>query len=710
MSTVTFSNGKSATFEGTPTPADVDYVAKQMGIQPDSSASPTAPGETDVPDDGAWTKLVGNVSKGLSTLESPLTSVLATPVQLIAKAAGKPDPFAGGVPMGLPGAPTQSAAPAPVTPAGFLQKAGQAGEIASTAYMPEKGLLKWGLTGGANALSQDVASGSTDHLLRDTIFGTLAGAGTSLLGDFGKFIGSSERAKTGIEGTVEKSLTDASSDVPKQTPVEAATSDLGDTADKTPGGEAPGDPISPEKAPQIASNIANEIAHTSPELLNHYVNTTLEHADNIRVPTPVQIAENAMVKRAHIFMDQVLPKAGEAVGAAKDAARNLPISISTGAGQAALTGADAAHSLFADITQKVEQMTKHTFGSVENQGFEGGRTPVLAQMHGSAVELNETEHKQLQGVYKAIDGLANYKPTVGQALDQVTNLRKSLKGALIKGDMVSNSPVVGAVKYAIGAINDAAKNASPELAAANQHFADLKNLQASIAKESGKDLQSANLMMRRVVAGDKSGHVIPVLDQLTAVTDPFIKPSAIAKDPELQGNLVQHAILAKWATQNFGDESTKTLLQGYTSKEKETAGILAYPKRFIMGLGAHALGAISPKPLEYAQSLAKGEPQSMEPIARAVDKAMASAEGNKIVGGFVTKLRQMGMTAKNLEEKIAVPLARAYYLNKLNNPDTGLAAQESNPLAAPSVAVPQDVGPTRTLTGPNAAQRSLTGN
>jgi hypothetical protein len=35
MSTVTFSNGKSATFQGTPTPQDIDYVANQMGIQPD---------------------------------------------------------------------------------------------------------------------------------------------------------------------------------------------------------------------------------------------------------------------------------------------------------------------------------------------------------------------------------------------------------------------------------------------------------------------------------------------------------------------------------------------------------------------------------------------------------------------------------------------------------------------------------------------------
>lgn len=706
MPTVTFQNGKSATFESTPTPADIDEVAQRMGIGSDtpSDASSLAPLVSAQPDPGALGKTLTAVSSGLSTLETPILSPVAAIPQLALKAYNAltgskiPDPFAGGVPSGLPSTldgstPTENTSPiAPATPAGFLQKGGQALQVASTAYMPEKGIGKWALTGGANALGQSLANQQDpSSTLNNTIFGTLTGVGMGMLGDFGKFIGTSEKAKIGIEGTVQKT----------ETPVEKVTSDLGDTADKTPGGQAPGDPVSPENAPQIASNIANEIAHTSPELLNHYVQTTLDHAENMRVPTPVQVAENAMVKRAHIFMTQVLPKAGEAVGAAKDAARDLPISLGTGPG--AIVGHDAAQSIFSDVIQKVEQMTKHTFGSIENSGFEGGRTPVLAQMHGSAIELNETEQKQLQSVYKALDGLANYKPTVGQALDQVVNLRKSLRGAIKKGDLVTDSPVVGAVKYAIGAINDSVRNASPELASVLTNFSDLKNLQKSLAKNAGDDLQSANLMMRRVVAGDKSGHVIPILDQLTQVTDPFIKPSMALKDPELQGNLVQHAILGKWATDQFGDESTKTLLQGYTSKEKEAGGFLTYPRRFAAGVMNHALGAISPKPLEYAQSLGKGEAQSMEPIARTVDKIMASAEGNKLVGGFVTKLRQMGFTAKNLEEKIALPLARAYYMNKLNNPETGLSAQENSNSGVPSAVVPQDT-PSRSLTAP----RSLT--
>lgn len=44
MSTVTFSNGKSAQFEGTPTPQDIDYVAKQMGITSDGGTPPSPAG------------------------------------------------------------------------------------------------------------------------------------------------------------------------------------------------------------------------------------------------------------------------------------------------------------------------------------------------------------------------------------------------------------------------------------------------------------------------------------------------------------------------------------------------------------------------------------------------------------------------------------------------------------------------------------------
>jgi len=40
MATITFSNGKSVKFNGNPTPEDIDFVAKQMGIQPESPQLP----------------------------------------------------------------------------------------------------------------------------------------------------------------------------------------------------------------------------------------------------------------------------------------------------------------------------------------------------------------------------------------------------------------------------------------------------------------------------------------------------------------------------------------------------------------------------------------------------------------------------------------------------------------------------------------------
>lgn len=46
MATVTFSNGQSATFNGTPTPQDVDFVAQKMGIQPGDRSTGTATPQT----------------------------------------------------------------------------------------------------------------------------------------------------------------------------------------------------------------------------------------------------------------------------------------------------------------------------------------------------------------------------------------------------------------------------------------------------------------------------------------------------------------------------------------------------------------------------------------------------------------------------------------------------------------------------------------
>jgi hypothetical protein len=737
MATVTFSNGKTATFKGTPTPQDIQYVASQMGI-----SGPVTPGtgpsqvQSTAPAQASQTpslatlqqaaasaspytapvdnSIQGKVLRGgtglLSKLETPFLSVGAAPTQLIAKSLGQPDPFANGVPAGVPGAPV-NAPITPATPEGFLQKVGQAGQIASSAFLPEgAGIKTLSALGGANALSQTIASGDNNlgDITKNTLFGTLTGAGLGILGDFGKFFSNAEKAKIGISGTVQaaKNLTGPIVNGVEEaaSPVEQAVSDLGDTADKSPV-NAPGDPVTPAQAPQIASNIANEIAHTDPDLLSHYANTTLEHGENFRVPTPVQIAENAMVKRANIFMKQVLPQAGEAVGDAKTAAANLPISIPSDVGNGIVSGTQAAQQIMDNVTQKVEQMTGHTFGTIASQGFDEGSVPVVSQMHGRAVELNSTEEKQLQGVYKALDSLTNYKSTVGQAVDHITNLRKSLMGALTSGAVVTDSPVVGAVKYAIGAINDSVRSASPELAEANTQYANLKNLQEAIAQNAGEDLQNANLMMRRVVAGDKSGHVIPVLDQLNAVTQPFIKAADAAKDPELQGNLVQHAILAKWATDNFGDESTKTLLQGYTSKEKEVGGILTYPRRFLGAAGNHVLGAVSPDAAQYAQSLAKGAPQSMEPVARTIDSWVSSSEGKNLVSAFAKQLAAIGITAKNAEEKIAIPLVKTFIINQLNNPQTGLRAQmgaSSNPAGN----LPAGVGPL--VTPPQQQQPQAT--
>ena len=103
MSTVTFENGKSVQFEGTPTPADINEVAQKMNIQPSSSGP-------------SLSDMASGVGKVLNNVEQPFISVAATPVQLLAKALGKPDPFASSA---FPGPDGNGVPVAPATPAGF---------------------------------------------------------------------------------------------------------------------------------------------------------------------------------------------------------------------------------------------------------------------------------------------------------------------------------------------------------------------------------------------------------------------------------------------------------------------------------------------------------------------------------------------------------------------------------------------------------------
>jgi hypothetical protein len=622
--------------------------------------------------------LIQGASDFIGGLEKPFISLAATPVQLGVKAANAltggniPDPFANGVPGGLPGAPSQ-VTPAPATPAGFLVKAGQAGEIASLAYGgAASGVGKLALAGGAQGLSSSLAAGNNPvdqggQIVRDTIYGglfnSLFGAGLNLLGH----VGGSELAKTGI---------------------------------------------GPQQMEMIVGDAQKDINRIDPALLNKYINTTKAHEQSVLSPTPDGIAIQAMRDRANILIDKVIPEAGAAVGAAKKAARSGEIALANDTGQVIAKGKDAAQNLFNDVNEKVGQFTGHQFGSVERSGFEGGRSPVVTRVPGSNIKLSNAENTQLTALHEELDGLMNYKPTIGQAQDAITNIDNMIGKAWNNPKIGDQSPVMSALKYARGAINRSIAPAAPELAQANEAFGSLKDLETEIGQGAGKNLQSAGLFMRRLLTGDKAIDVIPTMQKLDAAVKPYLGDDT--------SSLIQHSVVADWAKSQFGGATAHTAFtQGAQGRAalnqgtRDATSILGYPKQWASVMINRGLGFLAPDAEKYAMSLAKGESYSPHMFDRFLTKALDSASSAPILKNFTDSAKSLGLTPEN-EVKFAKDLFKAYIISRLAQPnqqanDPNAPMQPNLPAGVPQQGQPisQAAPQGRTLSIAAPAQQAI---
>lgn len=254
----------------TPPAGAIPFGASPVQTPPASSLPPGAIpfSAADAPTQSTGSRVLSTVGGIANNIERPFIDVAATPVQLgvalYNKITGKniQDPYA----EGMPGAGTPiGGGTIPVASAtslgGLSQKAADVSNIALMGAGGEAtGVRALTALGAAQGLSQGLGEGDEDpsDLVKDTIgggiFGGVIGAGGNLL----RWMGNAEVAKTGVIGQVK-----------------------------------------------------NAIASASPDLVQNYINTTLDHADDIRSPTPDALAENAMESRADILVNKVIPAAGK---------------------------------------------------------------------------------------------------------------------------------------------------------------------------------------------------------------------------------------------------------------------------------------------------------------------------------------------------------------------------------------------------------------
>ena len=118
----------------------------------------------------------GFINKIYNSLASPIVSIAATPVQMLAKALGKEDPYAQGIPTGLGGENT------PVSKLGLEQKVGDAAQVASY-FTPTKGLLGMIGSGALQGAGQKMSEGaSAEDVTKGGLLGGAISGGLGLAG------------------------------------------------------------------------------------------------------------------------------------------------------------------------------------------------------------------------------------------------------------------------------------------------------------------------------------------------------------------------------------------------------------------------------------------------------------------------------------------------------------------------------------------------
>jgi hypothetical protein len=150
MSTITFANGKSVNFNGTPTPADIDFVAKQMGVTAGSS-SVGAPPPTQDPH---TLPTIGPTGKPSTTVNwaNPSSSI---PGATIGQGIGTW--WAKNMPQSLGGAPDaakHNVTPGPTGEAMVGDALRSTADVASLALGPEVGVLGSSAIGAASGAGQ----------------------------------------------------------------------------------------------------------------------------------------------------------------------------------------------------------------------------------------------------------------------------------------------------------------------------------------------------------------------------------------------------------------------------------------------------------------------------------------------------------------------------------------------------------------------------
>lgn len=275
----------------------------------------------------------------------------------------------------------------------------------------------------------------------------------------------------------------------------------------------------PENIKPVLSGLSN------PNHYDEYINAAKARATDVRNSSPLELAAD-YTKKAATGIQQKLKQVGKMVGEVKktEGAKKLA----------------SVDPVLGNFVTKLEdkfglKISTNKFGKgIKIENAAGRMKNVLTSADQNRVKRALSEVLQLRksgNIRKASDVIDNLDALVDYS-------KKDLLGH-------SNDPLEGFLKSVRHDLNEVVRESSPTLAQAKARFHDLSDSLGEITGAGGDNLQRAELLLKRVLAGDKSEASRKVFD-------------IIKKETGI--DLVEHAVLADHSIRTIKDPSQVSLL------------------------------------------------------------------------------------------------------------------------------------------------------
>lgn len=558
MATIQFDNGTRVQFDGTPSSADVDEVAKNLGIGGGPASAPPGPPEdiltksSNVMNSIFPNKNIGELG---GSLLAPAAAYLAGGAKAVKYADMTPHTTVGGV-------------------AGDVT--GDALNLGSLLLAPETGgtslLARSGVNagiGGGISLANSASQGQS--LTDPEVLKNAAGAAT--LSSVFPFIGSGARSF-----------------------MNAA-----------------------KEASGVTPQIQTALKTATEKELQDYIDTTVAHNKDLNTPTATgAVAEK--LNQASDVITQRLKEAGGAVGEAVKKTGATPIGMNP------VTKTPFTDEILSSFNRKLEDTFGHEIryspsgntslriGGTTMHEFPAG-DPELAALDGRSRTISSADKTRILTMHNQIMDLAQ-NPTVAKGSDVVHNLDDLIDYSKVDQVGINHDPLQGIIRSTRGEINGAIRSASPEIAAANDRFSQLKAIDNEIGEKAGHDLQRSALVMRRVFSGDQSGKSLQLLNDIKRETGI---------------DLIKHSALAKFATDTFGNEASKSLLQQEINQGGSMVGGMR--RAILAPLKDVAKRLVIPEPGTYAKKITQGKK-----YANTLDELLSSHAGHAILRTYFNNI------------------------------------------------------------------------